>query len=946
MTLKFSSKFRHGRGGRSHRFDKLEDANASESACAAAAAPPLDSFNATANLPPATTPDPHDSRSRAASRTSAARRSVAGYQNLTFSDVQQLTNVLSHAPSPAISWQSPMWATYARFTRQQIEELPAHLRCKSNSPFSSRFWMSGASKSSNQDSSDGCLCKLHSQLNVDLVRSIFAFLQREIEDHIPAILDPLSDAGRLTRQHEEVMNALSTVPALWAAASSCPERTQQETAAAAATASGADGPFRDIRRRLGGRRDSMISPNGSGGTPRMYSVASSLQSTLSLSTSASMSKLLSMSTNTAAAPPTAQQQQFHRRSCLACAVAQIGSSPAIIFALRVGILARSQTEPNRRGVRITFVECWMEHLYSASEDGADRVARVMRESFELGMQLRGLYRRLSIERERLRIDDSEDPVDMTIREWNDNKAASRKGAAAAPTSTTTTGFWVDLGHKANHAWPFKTRGRGSNLSMFDLARSHSTTQKQQQRGPPPNKTAAPRTRNSNYSMFDLARSHSTTANNNNNNNGPSLSKHSSTSRLRAIRAYSSSHLKPRPKTSYTLASRSRSVSSHHQGRDGEGEGEGDRLLHAIRPKTSFFHGSVSLTPRPSLRSLSRRKSSHHTLKPRDSAAAATLLVCPPSPPRGATTTSPGPAVMGESDHRSSKATQTSPHMSASYSHPVTVPSSSSIPKPTFGNKPAAATASHIEKLLPPLPPQHRARKRRHLSLPDALTTMAASPSSSSHHHHHHQQQPQQYHYKHTHPHRRLHRQRGVANLLADGADDAFTHPQMHVHPALRTSRTMVFCIDSASHGGLGAVDGGVREREGAGERKGGSRGVPVVAAVSPPTPPPKSASATTSTMSTLQGGSNGSSKPDANLGLNLNLSLFPRTTSLQRTNTNNHAHSQKQRPRQHVPHQQTGGGGGVVGKGEEEGEAVNDKQKENQNENEAWGCALMKEMGI
>ncbi|KAK8178133.1 hypothetical protein IWX90DRAFT_43583 [Phyllosticta citrichinensis] len=673
MTLKLTSKFRSGRTVRSHRFDKLEDTEAPA---------PFDSFNMTANLP--ATPDPYD---RSGSR-STARRSVATFQNLTFSDVQQLTNVLSHAPSPAISWQSPMWATYARFTRQQIESLPAHLRCKSNSPFSSRFW--GASKTTTDN--EGGLCKLHSQLNVDLIRSIFTFLQKEIEDHIPAVLDPLSEAGRLTRQHEDVMNALAAVPALWTAAPTKPQEAPN------------DGPFRDIRRRLG-RRDSMMSPNG---TPRMYSMASSLQSSLSLSTSASMSKLLAMS---------ACPAQFHKRSCLACAIAQVGSSPAIVFALRVGILARSQIEPNRRGVRITFVECWMEHLHSV--DGQE-VERVMRESFELGMQLRGLYRRLSIEKERVRVEDSEEPVDMTTQ--------AKKGS----------GFWMDLGHKANCAWPFKTRGRSSNLSMFDLARSHSTHQ-------------------------------------------PALSKPSSTSRLRAIRAYSSSQLQPRPKTSYTLASRSQSVSSHHPPA-------------LRRPKTSFFHASAT----PFLpRSLSRRKTTHQ-LKT-DSAA----LLCSSPPPPDAS-----PSVACD---RFSKATQTSPRTSASASPllpvPVTVPtpSTSSTPFTQTAPHPAVSVSISIPprtssrplpdayawKTPPPLPPQHRARKRRHLSLPDALTLSTSTTSTTTTttaHPHSHYPRHQHNHSHHLHP-RHHHHQRpraAAAVTVRHVASAAPLGPQMHVHPALRT----------------------------------------------------------------------------------------------------------------------------------------------------------------
>ncbi|KAK7517423.1 uncharacterized protein IWZ02DRAFT_199933 [Phyllosticta citriasiana] len=780
MTLKLAYKFRSGRAVRSHRFDKLEDADATESAA------PFDSFNTTANLP-ATTPDPYD-RSCTASRSSTARRSVATFQNLTFSDVQQLTNVLSHAPSPAISWQSPMWATYARFTRQQIESLPAHLRTKSNSPFSSRFWMSG-SKTTTTDA-EGGLCKLHSQLNVDLIRSIFTFLQKEIEDHIPAILDPLSDAGRLTRQHEDVMNALSAVPALWTTAA--PHKLQETPN---------DGPFRDIRRRLG-RRDSMMSPNS---TPRMYSMASSLQSSLSLSTSASMSKLLALS---ASAPA-----QFHKRSCLACAIAQVGSSPAIVFALRVGILARSQIEPNRRGVRITFVECWMEHLHSASENGED-VEKVMRESFELGMQLRGLYRRLSIEKERLRIEESEEPVDMTIRE-------SKKAST----------FWMDLGHKANCAWPFKTRGRGSNLSMFDLARSHSTTQR----------SIKPRGRSSNLSMFDLARSQST------HQQHSGLSKHSSTSRLRSIRAYSSSQLKPRPKTSYALGSRSQSVISH---RDDRGR---DTLL---RPKTSFFHASSSTPFLP--QTLSRRKT-HHQLKT-DSAA---LLSSSPSP-------TVSPAMTSDCF---SKATQTSPRTSASASpllpspaspttsdplvpKPQPIASSTLISIPPRTSSRAPLPESYAWKTLPPLPPQHRARKRRHLSLPDALimaTTSLTSTTLQQQQHRHHQHNRSH----HLNPRHHLLQQRAVAHEGMDGAPQG---PQMHVHPALRTPF-----------------------HDGDGDGRGGVVGVAI-----------------------------GKAKND--------LSLFPREAKMRRKGT--------------------GTGTGKAGQG---AVAMSSRRAAKDG---AWGCAVMKEMGI
>ncbi|KAK7529251.1 uncharacterized protein J3D65DRAFT_176259 [Phyllosticta citribraziliensis] len=829
MTLKLTSKFRSGRTVRSHRFDKLEDADAPA---------PFDSFNMTANLP--ATPDPYD---RSESR-STARRSMATFQNLTFSDVQQLTNVLSHAPSPAISWQSPMWATYARFTRQQIESLPAHLRCKSNSPFSSRFWTASKTPTDNE----GGLCKLHSQLNVDLIRSIFTFLQKEIEDHIPAILDPLSEAGRLTRQHEDVMNALAAVPALWTAAPTKPQEAPN------------DGPFRDIRRRLG-RRDSMMSPNG---TPRMYSMASSLQSSLSLSTSAHMSKLLAMSTCPA---------QFHKRSCLACAIAQVGSSPAIIFALRVGILARSQIEPNRRGVRITFVECWMEHLHSVDEE---EVERVMRESFELGMQLRGLYRRLSIEKERIRVEDSEEPVDMTTQ--------AKKGS----------GFWIDLGHKANCAWPFKTRGRGSNLSMFDLASSHSPTQR----------SVKPRGRSSNLSMFDLARSHST-------HQPSALSKPSSTSRLRAIRAYSSSQLQPRPKTSYTLASRSQSVSSHHPPA-------------LRRPKTSFFHASAT----PFLpRSLSRRKTTNQ-LKT-DSAA----LLYSSTPPADA---SPPMAC-----DRFSKATQTSPRTSASASPllPVPTPSNSSPPltQPTVSISIPPRTSSrplpdaYAWKTLPPLPPQHRARKRRHLSLPDALTlsgtstaatTATTAPSPHPHPRHQHN------HSHHLHPrhhHNQYHqRQRAAGAVAAPHAGLAFgvrhvasaapLGPQMHVHPALRTrAESPEVEVEGEADAEVGEIDigfgGGVAGgfADAAGAACGGGGG---------------DTGAGASDGSVVDAGAGAGAAAKAKV----DLSLFPRASR--------RGDGERERVKQRVRKDAGTGVGTETGKGGGGGQDA------------AWSCAVMKEMGM
>ncbi|KAJ9638388.1 hypothetical protein H2199_007076 [Coniosporium tulheliwenetii] len=122
-----------------------------------------------------------------------------------------LARILSHAPPPFLHHSSPQVTAYKRATKKELEQIPARLENAKYFTFRGRFkyvYHYGRGDS-------GVLCELHAPLNYYLVRSLFHFVRREINDQIPAFISDLHEAGVLTKEQMAVFSVLDTVPGMW-----------------------------------------------------------------------------------------------------------------------------------------------------------------------------------------------------------------------------------------------------------------------------------------------------------------------------------------------------------------------------------------------------------------------------------------------------------------------------------------------------------------------------------------------------------------------------------------------------------------------------------------------------------------------------------------------------------------------------------------------------------
>ncbi len=114
------------------------------------------------------------------------------YTHLSKSDIQTLVNILSHAPSKSSSALTP---AYKQFTRDEVDKLPTHLRCKL--PFLSSS------------------CSLHRKMAVQPLRSIFTAIQEEVDIYAPHVWVPLQARGVMSIEQCKMLTTLEQVSRLW-----------------------------------------------------------------------------------------------------------------------------------------------------------------------------------------------------------------------------------------------------------------------------------------------------------------------------------------------------------------------------------------------------------------------------------------------------------------------------------------------------------------------------------------------------------------------------------------------------------------------------------------------------------------------------------------------------------------------------------------------------------
>jgi hypothetical protein len=133
------------------------------------------------------------------------------FKKMNHEDRKLLAEILSHQPPPTTTQASSMWVSYRLITKRLIAELPGHLRSYPNKI--ERF----LNKHIEDDarSQMRALCPQHDKLNRRVVRTTLAWIKREIDINIPAIIDPLEKAGHLTPSDCKLFNRLLDTSGMW-----------------------------------------------------------------------------------------------------------------------------------------------------------------------------------------------------------------------------------------------------------------------------------------------------------------------------------------------------------------------------------------------------------------------------------------------------------------------------------------------------------------------------------------------------------------------------------------------------------------------------------------------------------------------------------------------------------------------------------------------------------
>src|ERR1700760_1118627 len=127
------------------------------------------------------------------------------FKQLSSRDQNLLAAILCHQPPPNIQQKSSSWwQTYASQTKKQILALPPTLRAYPS--ILTRFANARAKEAARSQSR--MFCVVHQNLNRAVVRSILAWLQKEMDINIPGLLAPLHEGGLLTHSVAHIFDCL------------------------------------------------------------------------------------------------------------------------------------------------------------------------------------------------------------------------------------------------------------------------------------------------------------------------------------------------------------------------------------------------------------------------------------------------------------------------------------------------------------------------------------------------------------------------------------------------------------------------------------------------------------------------------------------------------------------------------------------------------------------
>ncbi|KAE8840938.1 hypothetical protein PTNB73_05318 [Pyrenophora teres f. teres] len=118
-------------------------------------------------------------------------------RRLHSSDMKRLVRILRHVPAPTDEGFERKEASYRKYTKEDIHNLPSRLR-------SSRLSFSSTN-----------LCSMHKGLNHNLINDIWQWLRHEFEGAIGKFLYPLIMSNRLTAKQEWNVRQLEPVLEMW-----------------------------------------------------------------------------------------------------------------------------------------------------------------------------------------------------------------------------------------------------------------------------------------------------------------------------------------------------------------------------------------------------------------------------------------------------------------------------------------------------------------------------------------------------------------------------------------------------------------------------------------------------------------------------------------------------------------------------------------------------------
>jgi hypothetical protein len=133
------------------------------------------------------------------------------FKKMSHHDRQHVAAILSRQPRPSISESHPEWVKYKLDTKRLIADLPGYLRSYPGKieRFLNRHIEDDAR------SQMRALCPMHDKLNCRVVRSTLAWIKKEIDINIPAILEPLKEGKHLTKSDLTLFKRLEDTSGMW-----------------------------------------------------------------------------------------------------------------------------------------------------------------------------------------------------------------------------------------------------------------------------------------------------------------------------------------------------------------------------------------------------------------------------------------------------------------------------------------------------------------------------------------------------------------------------------------------------------------------------------------------------------------------------------------------------------------------------------------------------------